>query len=182
MPKPDNEVIRQIADKHDVSVDAVTKALEALRRGGGGMAQFSHADFGGMAQWSSGGMSMVGDMFNTAMKSKLNGVMADLAAALGRSELASGEEQATKPGGDNESKGWWPQGLGHPSSSGSQNDMRYAFFPESKRLVVEDRNGRITYDTGSHYITGVSQQQGEERKLAVTGQGVAISLSDLQVV
>jgi hypothetical protein len=28
------------------------------------MAQFSHADFGGMSQWSPG-MSMVGDMFNT---------------------------------------------------------------------------------------------------------------------
>ena len=34
------------------------------------MAQFSHADFGGMSQWSSG-MTMVGDMFNDGLKSKL---------------------------------------------------------------------------------------------------------------
>jgi hypothetical protein len=35
------------------------------------MAQFSHADFGGMSQWSPG-MSMVGDMFNTQLKAKLD--------------------------------------------------------------------------------------------------------------
>jgi hypothetical protein len=34
--------------------------LAALRSGGDRMAQFSHADFGGMSQWSPG-MSMVGD-------------------------------------------------------------------------------------------------------------------------
>ncbi len=26
------------------------------------------------------------------------------------------------------SEAWWPADLGDPSSSGSQNDMRYAFF------------------------------------------------------
>ena len=25
---------------------------------------------------------------------------------------------------------WWPNELGQPSSSGSQNSMRYAFFPK----------------------------------------------------
>jgi hypothetical protein len=35
------------------------------------MAQFSHADFGRMSQWSPG-MSMVGDMFNAQLKGKLD--------------------------------------------------------------------------------------------------------------
>ena len=29
---------------------------------------------------------------------------------------------------------WWPADLGDPSTSGAQNDMRYAFFPDERRL------------------------------------------------
>jgi hypothetical protein len=55
---------------------------------------------------------------------------------------------------------WWPQGLSNPGSSGGQNGLRYAFFPDQRRLAVE-QNGKVTqYDTGDHQISGVSQQQG----------------------
>lgn len=54
---------------------------------------------------------------------------------------------------------WWPQGLSNPGSSGAQNGMRYAFFPEQRRLAIE-QDGKVTqYDTGEHRISGVSQQQ-----------------------
>lgn len=54
---------------------------------------------------------------------------------------------------------WWPEGLSDPSSTGGQNGVRYAFFPAQRRLAVE-QNGRVRqYDTGSHRISGVSQQQ-----------------------
>lgn len=41
-------------------------AFAALRSGDGRMDQFSHADFGGMSQWSLG-ITMVADMFNTQL-------------------------------------------------------------------------------------------------------------------
>jgi hypothetical protein len=54
---------------------------------------------------------------------------------------------------------WWPAGLSDPSSTGGQNGARYAFFPAQRRLAVE-QGGRVRqYDTGSHRISGVSQQQ-----------------------
>lgn len=54
---------------------------------------------------------------------------------------------------------WWPEGLRNPGSSGAQNGLRYAFFPEQRRLAIE-QDGRVTqYDTGDHAIDGVSQQQ-----------------------
>ena len=53
------------------------------------MAQFSHADFGGMSQWSPG-MSMVGEMFNTQLKAKLDALCSDIAAHLDTSETAGG--------------------------------------------------------------------------------------------
>ena len=83
--------IARIAERHQVSEDAVKVAYEALRRGGRTIAQFSHEAFGGMAQWSRGGMSMVGDTFNNAMKAKLDAVMADLA------ELAQASPVPVKP-------------------------------------------------------------------------------------
>jgi hypothetical protein len=43
------------------------------------MAQFSHSDFGGMSQWSPR-MTVVGDMFNNGLKSKLDSICTELAA------------------------------------------------------------------------------------------------------
>ncbi|WP_280811665.1 hypothetical protein [Variovorax boronicumulans] len=55
--------------------------------------------------------------------------------------------------------GWWPSELSNPSSAGGQNGVRYAFFPEQRRLVVEQNSKVRQYDSGNHRISGVSQQQ-----------------------
>ena len=65
---------------------------------------------------------------------------------------------------------WWPDDLGQPSTSGSQNEMRYAFFPEKRRLLIEQDGKLITYDSGDHRISGVSQQQTHGSSLAFTSQ------------
>src|ERR1700732_5293638 len=71
MSANDRDLVDRWAKKHSISPAGVQVVLAALRSGGGRMAQFSHADFGGMSQWSPG-MSMVGDMFNTQLKAKLD--------------------------------------------------------------------------------------------------------------
>lgn len=77
---------------------------------------------------------------------------------------------------------WWPGDLGRPSTSGSQNDMRYAFFPEKRRLLIE-RNGTLTtYDSGDHRIGGVSQQNSDGQSLAFTSQHGSVKLEDLPQV
>src|ERR1700710_26910 len=81
MSVTNSDLIERMAKKHAVSLAAVEVVLAALRTGGGRMAQFSHADFGGMSQWSPG-MSMVGDMFNTQLKAKLDGLCSDISAHL----------------------------------------------------------------------------------------------------
>src|SRR5258705_10978864 len=78
MSANDGDLVDRMAKKHSVSPAAVQVVLAALRSGGGRMAQFSHSDFGGMSQWSPG-MSMVGDMFNNSLKSKLEAVCTELA-------------------------------------------------------------------------------------------------------
>ena len=75
---------------------------------------------------------------------------------------------------------WWPGDLGQPSTSGSQNDMRYAFFPEKRRLLVEQGGKLTTYDSGEHRISGVSQQSSQSSSVAFTDQNGSVTLDELK--
>ena len=169
------ETIAEIAQRHGFSADAARAVAEALRHGGGRMAQFNHPELGGMGQWSAGGMLMIGDMFNNGLKDRVGALCRDLSAAPG-AVPAEGERQ-TGSGGH-----WWPDNLGTASATGAQNDMRYACFPEQQRLAVM-RDGRVRiYDTGDHRINGFSQQQSDSQSLAFNSQHGAIRLEDLKEV
>lgn len=175
----------ELARRHGVSVGAVEALRDALRRGSGRQAQFSHPELGGMGQWSAGGMTQVGDMFNSALKQKVEALCGELSRQLGDAPGAAPEERAkpadngggsAKHGGD-----WWPEGLGRPSAAGSQNNMRYACFPDARRVAVE-QNGRVTvYDSGDHRINGVSQSQSGEQELSFSSQKGTVRASDLPV-
>ena len=65
---------------------------------------------------------------------------------------------------------WWPADLGRPTSTGAQNDVRYAYFAQTRRLAIEV-NGRVTlYDTLDHQISGFSQQQSSGGSLTFSSQ------------
>jgi hypothetical protein len=172
-------LVAEIAVRHDVSPDSVRKLLAALAAGGGTQAQFDIPELGGMGQWSPGGMVMIGDMFNHGLKAKVDALGTELAALLrsARPFAAPREARGQAHGG-----GWWPAELGRPSSTGVQNDMRYAFFPQARRLAVEE-DGRVTvYDTGHHQLSGFGQQQSGRGSLSFTSQHGPVRLSELQVV
>jgi hypothetical protein len=75
---------------------------------------------------------------------------------------------------------WWPKELGEPSTSGSQNEMRYAFFPDKRRLLIEQDGKLTTYDSGDHRIGGVSQQNSQGQAPAFTDQNGSVNLDDLK--
>jgi len=183
-----NQAIAEIAHRHGLSPGAAETLYEALRRSGGGQAQFSHPDLGGMGQWSRGGMTQIGDMFNTALKARVDAACRDLAALAAE----GGRFQRQVQGADDaafdrdiqsgNTGPWWPGDLGAPSSSGAQNDMRYACFPDRRRLVIE-KNGRVTvYDTGDHRLTGFSQQQSHGQDLAFSGPDGTVGIDRFRVV
>lgn len=74
---------------------------------------------------------------------------------------------------------WWPEGLGEPSTSGAQDGLRYAAFPDRRRLLVERDGALTTYDTGHHRIGGVSQRSGSTGALRFTSQDGAVDLDAL---
>ena len=162
-----------VADRHGVSLDAVRHLMRALEAGNGTMAQFDHPELGGMGQWFSGGMVMVGRMFDAELKARVAGLCAELADAL-PSAGWSGKGWTTGGRGGGE---WWPAGLGRPSSAGAQDGLRYAYFPEARRLAIESDSGVALYDTGEHRISGVSQANGA---LRFTGPQGSIGLDTLR--
>src|SRR6202789_822389 len=174
MSANDGDLVDRLAKKHSVSPAAVQVVLAALQRGGGRMAQFSHADFGGMSQWSPG-MSMVGDMFNTQLKAKLDALCSDIAAHLDSEDAPAPDGRRAAGDGvsyrsPTPSVDWWPAGLGRPGAVGAQNDLRYAVFPDTRRLGFDDQGAITVYDTGSHRIFGVAQAQSSDQTLSFTSQ------------
>ena len=181
MPLNEEGFVARVAIRNSVSPDAIRTILRALRSGGGRMAQFSHPDFGGMSQWSPG-MTMVGDMFNDGLKSKLDGVCSELATYVAQTpsrgrdrEAAEVSYRATKQGAN-----WWPSHLGTPSSVGTQNDLRYAVFP--RKLAIKDGETVEVYDTGHHRIFGVAQAQSADQTLTFTSQDGLVRIKDLPKV
>lgn len=188
-------VLEEIAARHGVGVDAARAVLDALAHGGGTQAQFNHPDLGGMGQWAQGGMSMIGDMFNHGLKHRVDALCNELAGLL-RSQPAPGLE-ARRTQTQSQSGGvvaglfaaglgspgrWWPAELGEPASAGAQNEMRYAFFPASRRLAIQ-QGGRVrVYDAGDHRLSGFSQQQGGDQTLSFTSQFGLVNVADLPLI
>jgi hypothetical protein len=191
--------VQEIAHRTGFSPDAVTAMLLSVVAGHGRMAQFSHPEFGGSGQWMAGGAIMISDMFNNALKARVDALCVELSELI-RSEadfVASGSFQSQSQGprenvgggsssllvteGRDQAK-WWPADLGLPSSLGAQNDVRYAYFPASRRLAIEI-NGAVTiYDTQDHQIGGFSQQQPGSGSLSFTSQLGVVDVSRLPVV
>lgn len=195
-------VVADISSRYGVSQDAVITLLIAVNNGGGRQAQFSHRELGGMGQWSSGGMTMVGDMFNNGLKYTVSNICGELSSQLAQSQMfppapqpqyppSSSQSQSQSSGGYGGTSfsvqgGYggssWPAELGAPSSTGSQNNLRYAVFPHVRRLAI-DVNGQITvYDIGDHQIGGFSQQQGGDQSITFTSQYGTVRVADLPVV
>jgi hypothetical protein len=161
----------------------VRAMLSAVAAGGGSMAQFYVPELGGGGQWMRGGMTMVGDMFNNGLQATVSGLCSELSALLGSTQVFAplpppqGAMGFMSPGNS-----WWPAELGTPSSSGGQNQSRYAYFPQARRLAI-DSGGRITiYDTLDHQIGGVQQQQGNAYGLSFSSQFGTFTVESLPVV
>jgi hypothetical protein len=189
----EQRIIENLADKHGFSSGVVEHLAMALIAGFANQAQFNHPELGGMGQWSSGGMVMVGDMFNNGLKHRVDMLCSEIAGHIRSGELSGPKMDRpyqSQSQGDGSSffyqsssqSSAWPHHLGQPSSTGAQNNLRYAFFPASRRLAI-DVNGQITvYDTKDHSIGGFSQQQSGDQSLTFTSQHGLVRVSDLEIV
>jgi Short C-terminal domain len=150
--------VADIARRYALSQEAVLSMLFAVNSGGGTMAQFSIPELGGSGQWMRGGMTMVGNMFDNGLKSRVDALCGELSQLL--ATVTVFPRTTADSSGGNTSGNWWPADLGMPSSSGGQNNSRYAIFPNTRRLAIQVDGLTRVFDTGDHSIGGVQQQQG----------------------
>jgi hypothetical protein len=164
------DVIPHIAERYHVSVDAARQLERALRASGGRQAQFDHPDLGGRGQWQPG-MVMIGRMGDEQLKSRVAGLCAEISAIVQGMET-SAPEALRRPAGTGAAgacapiaagESWWPAPLGHPNAEGQQHGVRYAYFANKHRLLVQVGGMMCAYDTGNRRITGMAQQQRHER-------------------
>jgi Short C-terminal domain len=191
--------VGEIAHRTGFSRDAATSMLFSMMTGRGGMAQFSHPEFGGVGQWMAGGGIMISDMFNNALKARVDALCNELSALVrdepdflaGDSFQSQSQGERGEVGGGSSSllvtdapdqANWWPADLGVQSSLGAQNEVRYAYFPAIRRLAL-DINGKVTiYDTQNHQISGFSQQQPGSGSLSFSSQLGSVDVGRLPVV
>ncbi len=197
------QLVSDLAQRHGFSPDAVTHMLFAVRYGNGTMAQFSHPEFGGSGQWMQGGMIMLGDMFNNALKGRVDSLCNEISGVLARQPglLQTGGFQSQTQGGSgyqtqtagapmgqsslfvpDPAANWWPAELGTPSATGAQNNVKYAYFAAAHRLAVDTGGDVWVYDTLDHQIGGFSQQQGGGSSITFTSQYGTVNLATLPVV
>ncbi len=171
--------IAGIAQRHGLSREAVLAMLFAIHAGGGTMAQFSIPELGGSGQWMQGGMTMVGDMFDNALKARVDALCGELTQLLATTNVFPASRPGFQAGFT--SANWWPAELGVPSSVGAQNSARYAVFPGTRRLAIQINGVTKIFDTGEHQIGGVQQQQaGGYGSVSFTSQLGTFQVSSLR--
>lgn len=77
---------------------------------------------------------------------------------------------------------WWPADLRWPNSTGAQNNVRYAYFAQARRLAIEVYGSVTVYDTLDHQIGGFSQQQSGGSSLSFSSQYGLMDVASLPVV
>jgi len=197
--------IDALAQRYPFGEMAIAHLLAAVADGQTQMAEFDHPDFGGPGMWMAGGMLMLSRPNDHQLKAEVEALCEELGALL-RAEpglvdntsirhssvAAVSQSQTQRSGVPGPVHGQpsmaaassdWPAALGTPNVTGSQNDLRYAWSAETARLAIDDGRAITLYDTGDHWISGISQQQGgQHANLTLTSQHGTVVLSDLHKI
>lgn len=187
-PLSDKPLIAECAERFVFDEDTVSHLLRAVSTGGGDMAMFDHPELAGPGQWMRGGLVMITTPLDDVLKNRIDALCSALSDELRRRQTSQMSDHArltpdarawdvVSIAGDQ----WWPSALGEPSATGSQGDLRYAYFDPSRRLAILSAGDLAVYDTGEHRITGVSQSQHDGRAHVVfTSQLGVLSLDQLR--
>lgn len=189
-----DERFNNLSKKHGFDIEAIKALADGMKSAGGRLARFDHPGLGGMGQWMPGYTKIGAN--DPALKERVNGLCEDLLRLLksdGHPHTPGTDEQPPGFAGQAEEKGeddavWWPKTLGtSPNSVGGQNQVRYAYFADARRLAVDRGDGRVTvYDTGEHHVHGVAQRQGgsafSSDRLVFQSQHGEVDLDTLTIV
>src|SRR4051794_11312142 len=145
--------IPAIASRYGVSEAIVRVIHRCLQTTNGLMCQFDIPEFGGMGQWQPGQV-MITRWNDHDLRAKVDGLCSEIAAIVRGSDTAAPAALSRPPGtapavGHVDlaaGESWWPAMYGHPSAAGAQNGVRYAYFPDKHRLLIQNGAHIEAYD------------------------------------
>jgi hypothetical protein len=174
--------IPMIAERYQVNEDHVRELYRQLERSNGTQVQFSCPELQGPIQWMPG-MVMVSNPTDHQLRSRVDGLCCELVAVLRGSDTAA-PAALTRPWNEAAAEGesWWPATFGHATTAGSQNGIRYAYFPDKQRLLVQQGARVDAFDTAGYQIMGAGQQQGNTSTLTFATDRGSISTRELRCV
>ncbi len=149
------QIVEALAAQYKIGADAVKVMLDAVAKGGGGMAKFNLPEFGGAGEWMRG-MALMGGMGGDPVKATVDGLCNEL------SNLMAAQASLFMPAAQwPASERWWPAELGEPSSAGSRASSRYAYFAQVRRLAVEFGRPRrgLRHDRLQHRGAGPARRR-----------------------
>jgi hypothetical protein len=76
----------------------------------------------------------------------------------------------------------WPPEFGPASTSGSSEELRYAYFPKNRRLAVESDGSLMIYDIGDYQFRGLLQAQSAGGAITIMTQRGRMRLSDFATI
>jgi hypothetical protein len=174
------QVVSDVAQRHGFSVAGVTAMVQAVAAARGDLVRFRHEDFGGHGQWMEGGSITLADRFDPALRHRVATLCAELAAVLRDDAQAASElfvVHAAEPAAH-----WWPAELGEPNCAGVCEGMRYAWFANAHRMVIERDGERSVYDTLDHYLGGCAPTGSEGGGLNFISQRGMLDVTRLPLI
>jgi hypothetical protein len=183
------DVIPEIAARYLVPEEKVREIYRQLQANGGTACQFDCSELGGPVQWMPG-MVMTSRWDDLHLRARVDGLCSELCAIVRGMDTAApaafrrdpdappAVSRVDLPAGES----WWPATLGSPAASGDQNGVRYAYFPDKHRLLLQEGARIDAYDTADHHLFGVAQQQGHSRSITFNTDHGPVPLSHFKCV
>ena len=81
-----------------------------------------------------------------------------------------------------ESASWPPPQLRRPTSSGTHGNVKFAFFADKKRLLIETDGALQIFDSGAHQIREVDEPGGERPTVEFISQNGRHPICELRLL
>lgn len=166
-----------LAEAFHVSEDTVAALTESILRGRGDHARFNIPELGGQGIWKLGQDAVIGNGFDEDLNQQATDLCNAIQEALmsesnrttlefqGVTDTSDLMPVSIKP--DEEDTNWWPREFGQADIYGETDTLRYAYFVEYNRLVVQTSQRLRVFDTTGFHIHSIASVGGADFMSAV---------------